>query len=953
MSRRLVNNWLFGETSPLLSGRLDSEVYGNSCSELKNMFVHRQGGVSRRPPLKKLIGLNEKYVKLIPFTIDVTNSFIILFGEGKLAVYDFNDESLTDLSDILDEDTWANITEEECTEVKFANYYNDLYLVHKNYPLMRLKYTGVNWTLGLPKVYVNQDIKPNNIVLSFTWGVAINETVSFVFNGEPHSIIIHSGDSVQDFINSILSIEYTGWKCTQLNTNSVIFKADKYIDKYRDYDFEGNDFTFKKASGSVASFDWIFSLSEDTDKSGLVYGSDDFLPMNLNTEDEYGKHYASDIAIISEKMWLVVNGNPSKIYVSRPYGTSQIVYPKDSNDTILDFIQFEIVTTDTETMKDQNDLKVVIGKDSNGDTIYDGTSTNQQIWEPPAESDITTYKSLQDWKTGKYNEEGTLIQDGHQFNLTYVEGSPTIVDKIYKRNGSLYIKRSLTYFLTEDEEYDSTKIYYVKNGSIYERATIENQGLVYYYFKTQDIYINSKTMYFTWNGTDYVAVQNPERSQLPNYFERRIELGDEVYEYGYQYFIVNAQEQPTTLLKATYLGNGMIGTLSDSGVVLACAIPYYQYDLSIESELYTTNTEVDKIATASTGMELQLATGRNDKISWIALGNNVYVGTESAEWIIDTDINALDGSANMYSSFGSNNGLKSNVGTDVIFLQRGNTLRLLYKDYYGNQNLELSLVNPEILEGTVKCIASTETPEPIIYALKADNTIVALCLDRNNGVQAFAKWDFDLTRVNSLSIAENSSKQIVVALCEEQILGSDNYMYLGYFDIDETTVFKDAGIGYFESKDEEPEDKTYYEFVNGNFVEFTGTVTNPVEQGLYEFGIADYVNQYVSRMTANPFDTQLQDGSLTIGEAKNVSKILFRCYNTGKVVTYYNAKDKQTSRSPVCSDKNNEYIGGLADFSINVNGGTTRDLMITVESFEEQPLTLLAMAYDLRVNING
>ena len=49
--RRLVNNWLYGEVSPKITGRLDTDIYTAGCMRLENMYVHRQGGISRRPPL--------------------------------------------------------------------------------------------------------------------------------------------------------------------------------------------------------------------------------------------------------------------------------------------------------------------------------------------------------------------------------------------------------------------------------------------------------------------------------------------------------------------------------------------------------------------------------------------------------------------------------------------------------------------------------------------------------------------------------------------------------------------------------------------------------------------------------------------------------------------------------------------------------------------------------------
>ena len=81
--RRLVNNWLYGEISPLLTGRLDTDIYAAGCSKLENMYVHRQGGISRRPPLKYLrkifvnIRSNANPTRLIPFTLSASQSYFL------------------------------------------------------------------------------------------------------------------------------------------------------------------------------------------------------------------------------------------------------------------------------------------------------------------------------------------------------------------------------------------------------------------------------------------------------------------------------------------------------------------------------------------------------------------------------------------------------------------------------------------------------------------------------------------------------------------------------------------------------------------------------------------------------------------------------------------------------------------------------------------------------------
>lgn len=950
--RRLTNNWLFGQVSPLLSGRLDSDVYGNSCSELLNMKAHRQGGISRRPPVKGL-KIVEGYTKLIPFVVDSTHVFAVLLGAGKVAIYNYLANTLTEELTLPTHTnpihSWANISDTQCKNVKYAQYYNDLYLVHADFPLMRIRYSS-SFVISTPQVFVNQDIKPKAITLSISMtGVSATENLTFTFLGQSHSFTLAPTTSALTIINNLKAFEYEGFELT--NTESTItFTATDVVGKYIQYDLTDTEqFNFVSNGSAPVSFVPTFStVPIDEETIGTVYGSDNFPDCYLNRQNDLGVYeFASSIAIINERMFLVVNGNPCIIYASRPYSTSQIIYPSRSNDTILDFVQFELVATTNTVMKEEADLSVRILTDDGSyvandkNTVYEGTSTDQKLWMVPSMNQITTKKSLDEYRKGYYLNGEFVPDSAHELALEYDSSRPNIVMKIKRITTTAtteedYIDRVEVYYRTYDEEVDYSKLmydqstrvyttekYFIKNGQNYTYASASNGGsggLKYVYEKTSDNYINSKTAYYTRSGSGtsqdpyvYTYVENPLRTSLGNYYEKFVEFTNlesiPIYEYGEQYVFSGTTEQ----LQVEYLENGMIGSLSYNNEVLVKQIPYYMLDVGSDESVSQEETEVDKVATSSTGIEFQLATGRNDRITWISQGEDIMVGTESAEYRINTSVNALDMQRRNYTYYGSIKGLVTNIGPDMIFVQRGNGLRLLYKDDYGLQNIEVSLTNPEILKGNVKELVGMVCPEPALYVLK-DDCIINVCVDRANGVQAFAKWTFNYTPL-SICVLETEQKQVLISL-----FSSEACTFIGEFDTDEDEDFSDCDSGI------DLEDEPYLQ--NHSF-------------------------NYLSRMTANPFDTVMQDGSVTIGEAKNVSKMIFRCYNTGFIRTYFNKKDQTVTRTPICCGANNEYEPGLADHSVNVNGGTTRDLMITVESVDDNPMTLLAMAYELRLNKNG
>ena len=953
--RRLVNNWLFGEVSPRMTGRLDTDVYGNSCHELTNMHVFRQGGISRRPCLVNLLETSG-YTRIISGKGTADEPCAFLLGAGKLGYMDFNENEIESIQLPLE---WQTISAEQVKDVRFARYYNDFYFVHGSFPLMRVQKI-VGHVAGLPHLFVNQDIGRKYIELTITVGVATAEQIVFTFNGKSYNINVSVGDSSSDVAETIASLTISGWDVDAVG-NVVNFKAEDIVDSYRAYDSSVISFKKKNSELPPSSFSWEFALKaeDENERSGLVYGEDDFLDCWLNQTDPTGqKHYASDISIIGERMWLLVNSDVPQVYVSRPYRTSQIVYPKDSNDTILDFIQFELVATTSTQMKEEDYLPIKVGKDADGNTMWEGVSNDQRIWIPPAENQIKTRKDLDAYRAD------------YEFELEYDPQHMNIVTKL--TCGDTVINYQNCWYLTYDDEPDTNKlvfdsasgrhysdIYSSSNETAVRIWVVEpnatSAGLEYEYFKTEDIRPATRTRYYSKEGSSYVYVANPTTSDMPNLYERRVVFTDidptsqtfiPVYENGKQYILNGTQLR----MKSTY--NSMIYTLSSVEVVsgelvetvVCTAIPMYVFDTTMTSEMYEEKTELDKVATASTALQFALSTGRNDKLRWIALGDSIMIGTESTEWRLPPDMNALDGSASIYSSFGTSANLTANINTDLVYVQHGNLLRMFYTDDYGLQTLEISSINPEIMQGEITDIVSMPSPEPVVDIL-IDGDIIHLCVDRTNGVQAFSRWTFH-DDVLSICTFENHSGSALVAL-----MTSDDGDYLAIFD-DTWTV--DCGYTYFKTSDTTPKQgTTYYELEDGEYVVVSTVPDNPKSAGLYEFGLRNDVYQYISRMTANPFDSMMEDGSVTLGEYKNVSKIVFRCLDTGRIRTYYTQKDKQVTRTPICCNRDGTYVGGLCDHTINVNGGSVKDLMITVESVDDEPLTLLAMAYELRINRNG
>ena len=91
----IINNFINGEVSPKIYGRMDSEIYKRSCRTLQNMLVHPQGGASRRvgtelsfqevPAISvgaDFISLDEG-ARIFPFTYSEDEKYLIVFNKDK------------------------------------------------------------------------------------------------------------------------------------------------------------------------------------------------------------------------------------------------------------------------------------------------------------------------------------------------------------------------------------------------------------------------------------------------------------------------------------------------------------------------------------------------------------------------------------------------------------------------------------------------------------------------------------------------------------------------------------------------------------------------------------------------------------------------------------------------------------------------------------------------------
>ncbi|ADY13688.1 hypothetical protein [Sphaerochaeta globosa] len=315
-------------------------------------------------------------------------------------------------------------------------------------------------------------------------------------------------------------------------------------------------------------------------------------------------------------------------------------------------------------------------------------------------------------------------------------------------------------------------------------------------------------------------------------------------------------------------------------------------DFSDSSKFVETVKEIEEVINAKCAMEIELASGRNDTIKWVAGMDNIFIGTEANEWMCPFDIDPTKQSASMLSSYGSLPIQPQTLHDGIFFLQRGNRLREMTRSQNGSISNDLSFTADHILFAGIRQLATLKNPDPMIFCLLNDGTLAVLCYDKNYGMQGWSRWS---TQGEFMCLApyEDEDGQKMFA----HVRRGNDYS-IEYFDFEETEFFEDR----------------HGEALHGNLA-------------------------YQSLMVGNRFDFNTDAGP-TIGKSKKTKEVWVRCLDSGRLKAGVDEEYMQQTAGPV----------GSEDYRIYVSGGSRKELRTRIESVGSDPLTLLAMTYNVEVN---
>lgn len=140
--RSTKNNFTAGEIAPELLGRADLTAYANGAAKLRNVLIRPTGGVTRRPGLRHLTlldGVAPDAVRLIGFSFNVEQSYLLVLGDGLLRVFR-NGAETTSLAT-----PWSAA---QLAQLSWVQSADTLFFCHPDLPPQRLTRTShSDWQL--------------------------------------------------------------------------------------------------------------------------------------------------------------------------------------------------------------------------------------------------------------------------------------------------------------------------------------------------------------------------------------------------------------------------------------------------------------------------------------------------------------------------------------------------------------------------------------------------------------------------------------------------------------------------------------------------------------------------------------------------------------------------------------------------------------------------------------
>lgn len=243
MKQHLIkNNFSAGELAPTLYTRTDIQQYANGAKELTNVIPLVEGGVKKRPGTY-FLSLAENSHRLVPFIVNSSDTFALIFRDGFIDV--FNPRTKSIITSII-----SPYTASQIHDIQYVQYRYEMFLTHNEVPVYRFMCNEnfANWQL-IQFVYSHAPTDSENARFPFRKGKPsgkdVGAQISFTLSGVNEwlttqtylvgDVISYVGayyQATQDSTNKQPNTETSYWAVVTEGLGAVFTAADvgSYID---------------------------------------------------------------------------------------------------------------------------------------------------------------------------------------------------------------------------------------------------------------------------------------------------------------------------------------------------------------------------------------------------------------------------------------------------------------------------------------------------------------------------------------------------------------------------------------------------------------------------------------------------------------------------------------------------------------------------------------------------
>ena len=169
-SHFIQTNFKSGVLSPQAHGRIDVAQYNNGLKTGTNITIENPGGAARRPGTLFLNEYDQDYVRLLPFTFNTEQTYLIVMYDQNIDIYYDNVQQTTISSPYL---------KDEIPSIDWAQSADSMILTHGSHAPQILRRLGSHNTWELvPVPFVNAPCNPQTCVSDSDPGDIMDPTCS-------------------------------------------------------------------------------------------------------------------------------------------------------------------------------------------------------------------------------------------------------------------------------------------------------------------------------------------------------------------------------------------------------------------------------------------------------------------------------------------------------------------------------------------------------------------------------------------------------------------------------------------------------------------------------------------------------------------------------------------------------------------------------------------------------